>query len=186
MPKRICPSELLPTKKYMNFVWNSFAFEEHANSFLRIKHHIIFISELVTDIDHFCSPRRVGHKANRLSVQYNAPMNMVSMVQPVSCFWSICNSSSIYTLKRIGDNTQPCRTSLDTLMENVLLLFYVAFTLCLVYRSNTIIQITLAMLRFNNRLNDLGKDGRINNFLASKHAYTLRRFERYSENRSHA
>ena len=43
-------------------------------------------------------------------------MNMVPMWHPMSCFWSLCNSSSMYTLKRIGDNTPPWRTPLDTLM----------------------------------------------------------------------
>ena len=38
------------------------------------------------------------------------------MWHPVSCFWSLCNSSSMYTLKRMGDNTPPWRTPLDTLM----------------------------------------------------------------------
>ena len=98
---------------------------------------------------------------------------MVPMWHTMSCFWSLCNSSSMYyILKRMGDNTPPWRTPLDTLMGHELVPFHVAFTICLVYISNTIIKITHGMFLFSNRWNNLGKLTLSKAFMASKaHIY---------------
>ena len=113
-------------------------------------------------------------------------MNMVQMWQPMSNFWSLCNSSSICTLKRMGDNTSPCRTPLDTLVENELVPFYVLFILWLVYISNAILKITPGMF--------LSVTGGISQenwpyqrlWWHKKHTYTLCCCQRCSEKRSRA
>ena len=55
--------------------------------------------------------------------------------------------------KEWGNNVPICRTPLDTLMASELVPFNVAFTLCLLYISNTIIKITLDICLSSNRWN---------------------------------